>query len=53
VVVEDAPVGVEAGRRGGMRTIGIAGMYGRLDADVVTSSMADLPPNTFETLVPA
>ena len=53
VVVEDAPVGVEAGRRGGMRTIGIAGMHGRLDADVVTSSMADLPPDTFETLVPA
>ena len=53
VVVEDAPVGVEAGRRGGMRTIGIAGMHGRLDADVVTASMADLPPDTFETLVPA
>jgi beta-phosphoglucomutase len=53
VVVEDAPVGVEAGRRGGMRTIGIAGPHGHLDADVVTASMADLPPDTFERLVPA
>jgi beta-phosphoglucomutase len=53
VVVEDAPVGVEAGRRGGMRTIGIAGVHGHLDADVVTASMADLPPDTFDRLVPA
>jgi beta-phosphoglucomutase len=53
VVVEDAPVGVEAGRRGGMRTIGIAGMHGDLEADVVTASMADLPPDTFDRLVPA
>jgi beta-phosphoglucomutase len=53
VVVEDAPVGVEAGRRGGMRTIGIAGMHGHLDADVVTGSMADLPPDTFDRLVPS
>ena len=52
VVVEDAAVGVEAGRRGGMRTIGI-GSPERLDADVVTASMADLPPDTFDRLVPA
>jgi beta-phosphoglucomutase len=53
VVVEDAPVGIEAGRRGGMRTIGIAGVHGHLDADIVTSSMAVLPSDTFERLVPA
>lgn len=52
VVVEDAPLGVEAGRRGGMRTIGIAGLHGQLDADVVTASMADLPLDTFDRLVP-
>ncbi len=52
VVVEDAAVGVEAGRRAGMRTIGIAA-HGPLDADVVTRSMADLPPDTFDLLVPA
>jgi HAD superfamily hydrolase (TIGR01509 family) len=53
VVVEDAAVGVEAGRRGGMRTIGISGVHGHLDADVVTRSMADLPLDTFDRLVPA
>lgn len=53
VVVEDAPVGVEAGRRGGMRTIGISAGRAHLDADVVTVSMTDLPPDTFERLVPA
>jgi beta-phosphoglucomutase len=51
VVVEDAPAGVEAGRRGGMRTIGIASMNRALDADVVTASMADLPDEAFEALV--
>ena len=52
VVVEDAGIGVEAGRRGGMRTIGIEGGHGALDADVVTRSMADLPLDTFNQLVP-
>jgi beta-phosphoglucomutase len=53
VVVEDAAVGVEAGRRGGMRTIGIAGPHGTLEADIVTPTMADLPEDTFDRLVPA
>jgi beta-phosphoglucomutase len=53
VVVEDAAVGVEAGRRGGMRTVGITGPHGALQADVVTPTMADLPPDTFDRLVPA
>jgi len=53
VVVEDAAVGVEAGRRGGMRTIGITGPSGTLDADIVTPTMADLPADTFDRLVPA
>lgn len=52
VVVEDAPFGVEAGRRGGMRTVGIAGLHGSLDADVLIASMADLPLDTFDRLVP-
>jgi beta-phosphoglucomutase-like phosphatase (HAD superfamily) len=53
VVVEDAAVGVEAGRRGGMRTIGIEGGHsdGPLPADVVTRSMADLPLDTFDRLL--
>jgi len=53
VVVEDAAVGVEAGRRGGMHTIGITGPSGILDADVVTRTMADLPADAFDRLVPA
>ena len=51
VVVEDAGVGVEAGLRGGMKTIGIEGAHGRLDAHVVTRSMADLPADTFDRLL--
>ncbi len=53
VVVEDAAIGVEAGRRGGMRTIGIQGGHDSrpLDADVVTQSMADLPLDTFDRLL--
>lgn len=53
VVVEDAAIGVEAGRRGGMRTIGIEGghSHGPLQADVVTRSMADLPLDTFDKLL--
>ena len=53
VVVEDAAIGVEAGRRGGMRTIGIEGGHdgGTLSADVVTRSMADLPADTFDRLL--
>jgi HAD superfamily hydrolase (TIGR01509 family) len=53
IVVEDAAIGVEAGRRGGMRTIGIQGGHDSrpLDADVVTQSMADLPLDTFDRLL--
>ena len=53
VVVEDAAIGVEAGRRGGMRTIGIEGgnSHGPLQADVVPRSMADRPLDTFDKLL--
>ena len=51
VVVEDAPAGVEAGRRGGMRTIGITSMSRPLDADIVVASLEDLPGDAFERLV--
>ena len=51
IVVEDAPAGVEAGRRGGMRTIGIVAMHEGLDADVTTASLADLPPDIFDRLL--
>ncbi len=46
VVVEDAPAGVEAARRAGMRSIGVS-RKASLAADVAVSSLADLPPDTF------
>lgn len=51
IVVEDAPAGVEAGRRAGMRTIGIASMGRPLDADIVISSLEQLAPDAFDDLV--
>ena len=53
VVVEDAPAGVEAGRRGGMKTIGIATLHSELDADIVVRSLEDLPPDAFDRLLGA
>ncbi|MEA2126158.1 MAG: hypothetical protein QOI80_2940 [Solirubrobacteraceae bacterium] len=40
VVVEDAPAGVEAGRRAGMRVLGFGE---ELDADLVFTDMTELP----------
>jgi beta-phosphoglucomutase len=51
IVVEDAPAGVEAGRRGGMRTIGIASLHADLAADIVVKSLEDLPDDAFDRLL--
>jgi beta-phosphoglucomutase len=51
VVVEDAAAGIEAARRAGMRSVG-AGAAGLAAADVVVTSLADLPADAFERLVP-
>jgi beta-phosphoglucomutase len=51
IVVEDAPAGVEGGRRAGMRTIGVLTTHAALDADVVVRSLSDLPPDAFERLL--
>ena len=50
VVVEDAPAGVESGRRAGMKTIGV-NAKAPLAADVYVTSLADLPADTFERLL--
>lgn len=50
IVVEDAPAGVEAGRRAGMKTIGV-NTRTPLAADIYVSSLADLPPDAFERLL--
>lgn len=52
VVVEDAAAGVEGGRRGGMRTIGVT-KNGTLNADVSVHSLEDLPSDAFDRLVSA
>jgi len=50
IVVEDAAAGVEGGRRGGMRTIGVA-RNGTLDADLFVRSLTELPPDAFDRLL--
>jgi HAD superfamily hydrolase (TIGR01509 family) len=50
VVVEDAAAGVEAARRGGMRSIGVS-RKNRLAADAFAPSLADLPADAFQRLV--
>ena len=50
VVVEDAPAGIEAARRAGMRSIGIRGAAGA-GPDVAAASLADLPDGTFEDML--
>lgn len=53
VVVEDAPAGVEGGQAAGMSTIGVLFAQVELPADIVVASLADLPADAFERLVPA
>jgi HAD superfamily hydrolase (TIGR01509 family) len=50
VVVEDAPAGIEAARRGGMRSIGVSRKV-RLDADIYAPTLLDLPSNAFVRLL--
>jgi beta-phosphoglucomutase len=52
IVVEDAAAGVEGARRAGMRSIGVK-KNGRLDADLFVTSLADLPPDAFDRLLPS
>lgn len=49
VVVEDAAAGIEAGRRAGMRTIGVG--LGLTAADVCVAALTDLPPDVFDRLI--
>lgn len=51
IVVEDAPAGVEAARRGGMRSIGVGRNAHSLGADVAVASLADLPQGAFASLL--
>ncbi len=51
IVVEDAPAGVEAARRAGMRSIGVRRNGSPLAADLAVTSLADLPLNAFTNLM--
>lgn len=50
VVIEDAEAGIEAARRGGMRSIGV-GSGPVQAADIAVRSLDELPPDAFERLV--
>ena len=50
VIVEDAAAGVEAGRRAGMKTIGVNAKT-PLAADIYVTSLAELPPDAFDRLL--
>lgn len=52
VVVEDAAAGIEAARRGGMRSIGV-GSGPTQAADIAVRSLDVLPADAFDRLVPA
>ncbi len=52
IVVEDAAAGIGGARRAGMPSIGISRNGTRLGATIETSSLATLPPDVFEKLVP-
>ena len=50
VVIEDAPAGIEAAERAGMKTIGVLTTHAALQADITIKSLADLPRDHFERL---
>jgi beta-phosphoglucomutase len=47
IVVEDAPAGVEAARRAGMKSIGVLTTHRELKADLVVPSLDQLPGDFF------
>ncbi len=52
VVVEDAPAGLEAARRAGMRSIGVlSDHHAALEADLVVPSLDVLPSRAFDDLL--
>lgn len=51
IVVEDAPAGVEGGRRAGMHTIGVLTTHAELNADLVVYTLGELPDDAFDQLV--
>jgi beta-phosphoglucomutase len=51
IVVEDAPAGVEAARRAGMRCIGVGPLHATLPADLTAPTLDHLVGNPFDVLL--
>jgi len=51
IVVEDAPAGIEAATRAGMPSIGVRRKGPPLPANLAVSSLADLKPDAFQSLL--
>jgi beta-phosphoglucomutase len=51
IVVEDSSSGIEAGKRGGMHTIGVLTSHDELPADIVVPTLDQLPPDAFSGLL--
>lgn len=52
IVVEDAPAGVEAARRAGMKSVGVLTTHDELKADWVFTSLDQIPENFFAHIFP-
>ena len=51
IVVEDAPPGIEAAHRAGMRAIGVRTSHPGLEADIAVRTLDALPEDAFEALL--
>ncbi len=51
IVVEDSAVGVEAGQRAGMKTIGVLSSHKNLSADLTVENLTQLSLSTFKELL--
>ena len=51
LVIEDAPSGVEAAHRAGMKTIGVLTTHPHLEADVLVPSLQDLTWEMIESVI--
>ena len=47
IVIEDAPAGIEAARRAGMKSVGVLTTHRELKADLVAPSLDQLPNDFF------
>ena len=51
LVIEDAPAGIEAARRAGMKSVGVLNSHSRLDADISLRSLRELDEENLELLL--